>query len=267
MRLNLIEDASVIYRIVRAPEKRVFFVDVGTMPPSESEEYIQTLMEEYKAPKIYDPETGEVVTKQSYMNMMEDIWIPTNSDGKGTRIETLEGGKNLGEIEDIEYFQKKLFKALRIPRKRINPENSYTYISNQEINYEEYQFVKYVSEIRKRFSMLFYDLLKKQCVYKEIMSVNDFDKLNLNFIWDSDSKFDQTNKLDLLEKQLGTLSNIEGYVGKFFSETWIKKNVLGMTENEIENMFIEMVEEKKLKEKYGIDKVGDDESSGSGRLF
>jgi hypothetical protein len=253
LRLSLLEDAATVYRLVRAPERRVYEVDVGKMPAKQAEEYVQKMMSEFRARKVYDPETGQLIANQSYMNMMEDIWLPKTSDGRGTTVTSLEGGQNLGEIEDIEYFQKKLFKSMKVPRRRLDPESSYTYVSDSEINYEEYQFLKYVQKIRKRFSYIFVDLLRKQCILKGLLTVENFNKLNLNFVWETDSKFDEVNSIQMLGKRVSMLDALGEYIGKYFSNGWVRKQVLGMTERDSEIMDQEIAFERQEMEKTGID--------------
>lgn len=264
MRLALIEDASVVYRLVRAPERRVYEVDTGKLPPKQAEEYVRKLAEEFRAKKVYDPTTGQLVSNQAYMTMLEDIWLPKSSDGRGTTVSNLEGGQNLGEIADIEYFQKKLFKALKIPRKRMDPESTYTYISGSEINYEEYQFLKHVQKIRQRFSYLFVDLMRKNCILKGILNRENFDKLHLNFIWETDSKFDEVNSTELLQKRITMLESINGYIGTYFSEQWVKKNVLKMTEVESDAMMQQIANEKEKREQLDLPEQPDTEGGSAG---
>lgn len=262
LRLSIIEDSAVVYRVVRAPEKRIFKIHTAQMPPKKAEEYVERLKDKFRARKMYDPQTGQIVTEQMFMNMLEDIWIPQGEKG-GTDIETLPGGQNLGEIEDILYFQKKLFKALRIPRKRIDPDDHYTYVSEGEINYEEYQFLKHIQKIRNRFSYIWKDIMKKNCMLKGILPKEDFEKIKINFIWETDSKFDEVNSMNMLERRVNLLGTIQEYIGQYYSKKWVRETILKMTSDDIKYMDEEIAKENEEAEKLGLNATVEDPGSGS----
>lgn len=245
--LRMMEDSLVIYRMARAPERRIFYIDVGNLPKGKAEAYLRDIMAKYKNKIVYDANTGEIKDDRKHMAMLEDFWLPRREGGKGTEISTLPGGENLGQIEDIIYFQKKLYRSLNVPMSRMESENSgFNLGRSSEISRDELKFTKFVSRLRKRFGDLFMQILKTQLILKGIINKDDWEKLKdqikIDFI--KDNYFAELKEGEILKERLGTLQMLDPYVGKYFSQTWVRKNVLRMTEQEIEEMDEEISEEE-----------------------
>jgi polyhydroxyalkanoate synthesis regulator phasin len=235
--LRLLEDSAVIYRITRAPERRVFFIDVGKLPKKKADAYVKKLIRNFKTKIYYDAATGEMSSKRNVMSMIQDYYLPTNADQKGTKIETLEGGQQLGEIEDIVYFKKKLYKSLKVPVARIDQDENPTVELGRsgELTRQELKFTKFVNFLRYRFSFLFMDVLGKQLVYKNIMNRKDFNKIkqDIRFVWQADNYFDELKTNDIWKERLETAEQFESFIGKFFSELWLQKEIFHMTDDDI----------------------------------
>ena len=246
--LRMIEDSLVIYRLSRAPERRIFYIDVGNLPKMKAEQYLREVMNRYRNKLVYDSATGEVRDDRKHMSMLEDFWLPRREGGRGTEITTLPGGQNLGELEDVKYFQKKLYKSLNIPLSRLEQESSFTIGRTNEITRDELKFAKFVGRLRKKFSELFHDLLKTQLVLKGIMTLEDWEELKENIQYDYifDNHFTELKDNELLTERLNSVGMMEPYIGKYFSAEYIRKQVLHFTDEEIEEMDIQIEREKSL---------------------
>jgi hypothetical protein len=245
--LRMIEDATVIYRISRAPERRIFYIDVGNLPKLKAEQYLRDIMVKYKNKLVYDANTGEVRDDRKFLSMMEDFWLPRREGGKGTEITTLPGGQNLGELEDVKYFEKKLYKALNVPVSRLNPETSgFSLGRTNEITRDELKFAKFVDRLRNKFSDLFDQALRVQCVLKGICTDQEWDDFRTNIHYDfiKDNNFTELKDAELMKERLALLATIDPYTGRYFSQSWIQRNVLRLNDDDIKEMQIEMDEEK-----------------------
>ena len=245
--LRMIEDATVIYRISRAPERRIFYIDVGNLPKLKAEQYLRDIMVKYKNKLVYDANTGEVRDDRKFLSMMEDFWLPRREGGKGTEITTLPGGQNLGELEDVKYFEKKLYKALNVPVSRLNPETSgFSLGRTNEITRDELKFAKFVDRLRNRFTDLFEQALRVQCVLKGICTNEEWDDFR-NFIhydFIKDNNFTELKDAELMTNRLQLLASVDPYTGRYFSQAWIQRNVLRMNDDEINSMQKEIDKEK-----------------------
>ena len=245
--LRMIEDATVIYRISRAPERRIFYIDVGNLPKLKAEQYLRDIMVKYKNKLVYDAQTGEVRDDRKFMSMMEDFWLPRREGGKGTEITTLPGGQNLGELEDVKYFEKKLYKALNVPVSRLNPENSGFSIGRvAEVTRDELKFNKFVERLRSKFSEVFDHALRVQCVLKGICTDEEWTmfKEHIHYDFIKDNNFTELKDAELMKERLTLLSAIDPYTGRYFSQAWIQRNVLRMNDDQIDEMTNEMNDEK-----------------------
>ena len=236
--LRMIEDALVIYRISRAPERRIFYIDVGNLPKIKAEQYLKDVMNRYRNKLVYDASTGEIRDDRNHMSMLEDFWLPRREGGRGTEITTLPGGQNLGEIEDIIYFQRKLFRSLNVPISRLEAESQFTLGRSTEITRDELKFTKFVQRLRKKFTPLFTDVLKTQLVLKGIISIEEWPsmKQHIQYNFLKDGHFAELKKAELMEDKINQLGNIESYIGTFFSKEWVQKNVLNMNDAQIKEM-------------------------------
>jgi hypothetical protein len=245
--LRMIEDATVIYRISRAPERRIFYIDVGNLPKLKAEQYLRDIMVKYKNKLVYDASTGDVRDDRKHLSMLEDFWLPRREGGKGTEITTLPGGQNLGELEDVKYFEKKLYKALNVPVSRLNPESSgFSLGRTNEITRDELKFAKFVDRLRNRFADLFDQALRVQCVLKGICTNEEWDDFKefIHYDFIKDNNFTELKDAELMRERLSLLANIDPYTGRYFSQTWIQRNVLRLTDDEIKAMQGEIDEEK-----------------------
>ncbi len=246
--LRMIEDSLVIYRLSRAPERRIFYIDVGNLPKVKAEQYLKEVMSRYRNKLVYDASTGEVRDDRKYMSMMEDFWLPRREGGRGTEITTLPGGQNLGELSDVEYFQKKLYRALGVPESRIASDGGFNLGRSSEILRDELKFAKFVGRLRKRFANLFTDMLRTQLILKNIVSPEDWEKISDHIQYDFlyDNQFAELKESELLNNRLSTLATIEPYIGKYYSAQYVRSRILRQTDSEI----IEIDEqiEKEIKE-------------------
>ena len=233
--LRMIEDSLVIYRLSRAPERRIFYIDVGNLPKIKAEQYLRDVMTRYRNKLVYDANTGEIRDDKKMMSMLEDFWLPRREGGRGTEISTLPGGQNLGELADVEYFQKKLFRALGVPESRLGGNGGFNLGRSSEILRDEIKFTKFVGRMRKRFSHLFMDMLKTQLVLKNVVTPEDWkvlsDHIQFDFVYDN--HFAELKEAELIQNRLGVLAAAEPYVGKYFSVDYIRRNVLKQTDAEI----------------------------------
>ena len=245
--LRMIEDATVIYRISRAPERRIFYIDVGNLPKLKAEQYLRDIMVKYKNKLVYDANTGEVRDDRKFMSMMEDFWLPRREGGKGTEITTLPGGQNLGELEDVKYFEKKLYKSLCVPVSRINPDSQgFSLGKVNEITRDELKFAKFVDRLRNKFADVFNQALKIQCVLKGICTADEWDlfKEHIYYNFVKDNNFSELKDAELMRERLSLLQEIDAYTGRYFSQAWIQRNVLNMKDDEIILMQKEIDKEK-----------------------
>ena len=249
--LRMIEDSLVIYRLARAPERRIFYIDVGNLPKLKAEQYLRSVMDKYKQKVVYNAQTGEVEDQKKQMSMLEDFWLPRREGGRGTEINTLPSGQNLGEIDDIEYFRKKLYQSLNIPISRIEGTDSTAFNLGRstEINRDEVKFSKFISRLRQRFSSLFTDLLRVQLLLKGIIKEDDWYEIkdSIEFIWTRDSYFAELKQNEILRERLEVLSSLDEYIGKYYSNEWVRKNVLRQSEDEIDEM------DKQIKIETGVE--------------
>ena len=236
--LRMIEDSLVIYRLSRAPERRIFYIDVGNLPKVKAEQYLRDVMMRYRNKLVYDASTGEVRDDRKFMSMMEDFWLPRREGGRGTEITTLPGGQNLGELADIEYFQKKLYRALGVPESRIANDGGFNLGRSSEILRDELKFTKFVGRLRKRFANLFSDMLRTQLILKNIISTEDWDAINDHIQYDFvyDNQFSELKESELMDGRLATLATIEPYIGKFYSQDWVRRKVLRQSDTEIKEI-------------------------------
>lgn len=243
--LSLLEDSMVIARLVRAPERRIFYIDTGNLPKSKAEQYMTSIISKYKNKLAYDVKTGTVKANKHHLSMLEDIWLPRKEGGKGTEVDTLSGQRDLGDIEDIIYFRRKLYNALNLPVSRMDSEQVFTLGNSGEISRDEIKFTKFIHKLRGRFNQFFLDLLKTQLILKKKITETDWDneKMNLEFLYNVDSHFAEMKKTEIMEGRLAGLQSVDDYVGRYFSIKWVRKEILHMTDEEIEEIDKDIAEE------------------------
>jgi len=248
--LRMTEDALVIYRMSRAPERRIFYIDVGNLPTGKAEQYVKNIMDRYRNKTTYDATTGEMRDEKRTLNMLEDFWMPRREGGKGTEITTLQGGQNLGNIEDVEYFQNKLYQALNVPVGRMRPDNNMNFGRQSEITRDEIKFSKFISRLRKKFTEIFDDLLKTQLLLKNIMSEEDWNRIreDIYYQFSQDVYFAEAKESEILRNRIELLNAIQPYVGSYFSREYVFNNVLRLNEEEIEKMQQEIDADPKLQQ-------------------
>jgi hypothetical protein len=245
--LRVLEYATVIYRISRAPERRIFYIDVGNLPKPKAEAYMKDIMSRYRNKIVYDSNTGEVMDDRNQMSMLEDFWLPRREGGRGTDVSTLSGGQNLGELEDIKYFQKKLYKSLNIPISRLESEGGFNLGKSTEITRDEIKFSKFIQRLRKKFGELFQDMLKTQLLLKGIMTDEDWNKVKEFIVYDfkDDNHFQELKEIEILNERLQALTTINDYVGTYYSAEYIRRYVLRQSDTEIEEIDKQIEQEKK----------------------
>ena len=233
--LRMIEDAVVIYRIVRAPERRIFYVDVGNLPKVKAESYLRDVMARYRNKLVYDAATGEIRDDRKHMSMLEDFWLPRREGAKGTEVQTLAGGQNLGEISDVEYFQKKLYQSLNVPISRMDSQNGFNMGRAAEITRDELKFTKFVQRLRKRFTQVFNDILKTQLVLKGIITIEDWVKIKEHIQYDylKDGYFSELKNAEILRERLSLANEVSPYIGKYYSVEYVRKYVLRQSDDDI----------------------------------
>jgi hypothetical protein len=244
--LRMIEDSLVIYRLSRAPERRIFYIDVGNLPKVKAEQYLKEVMSRYRNKLVYDANTGEVRDDRKFMSMMEDFWLPRREGGRGTEITTLPGGQNLGELQDIEYFQKKLYRALGVPETRIaGGGDGFNLGRSSEILRDELMFSKFVGRLRKRFANVFNDILRTQLLLKNIVSPEDWEKMSDHIQYDFlyDNHFAELKEAELLTNRLTLATTIEPYIGKYYSTEYVRKKILRQTDSEIIEIDLQIEDE------------------------
>jgi hypothetical protein len=258
--LRMIEDAVVIYRISRAPERRIFYIDVGNLPKGKAEQYIRSIMIQYRNKLVYDASTGEVRDERKHLSMLEDFWLPRREGGKGTEITTLPAGQNLGEMEDVKYFQKKLLNALSVPVSRLEPNDGglMGVGKTTEVTRDEVKFSKFVQRLRNKFAQIFDHALRTQLVLKGICTSEEWDEFREEIYYDfiKDNNFTEMRDAELMRERINTATMMEPFIGRYFSAKWVKKNVLQMTDEEIEKM------EEEIEEEGPITPPGGDQQQG-----
>jgi len=235
--LRMLEDAVVIYRLARAPERRVFYIDVGNLPKMKAEQYMRDMMVKHKNKLIYDASTGEVRDDRKFMTMLEDFWLPRREGGRGTEITTLPGGQSLGEMDDVDYFRRKLYKSLNVPVTRMEAEGNFNLGRSSEITRDEVKFNKFIMRLRTRFSILFDEILEIQLALKGVITRAEWKEMkqDIHFDYQEDNHFTELKDTEIMQGRLQILGEIDGYVGRYFSGDWVRKNVLRMTEEDIKN--------------------------------
>ena len=265
--LRMIEDAVVIYRIVRAPERRVFYVDVGNLPKIKAESYLRDVMARYRNKLVYDASTGEIRDDRKHMSMLEDFWLPRREGAKGTEVTTLPGGQNLGEITDVQYFQKKLYKALNVPISRLESESGFNLGKAAEISRDELKFTKFVQRLRKRFTQVFADILKTQLVLKGIITIEDWAKIGSHIQYDylKDGYFAELKEAEILRERLSLAQEVSPYIGKYYSVEYIRKQVLRQSDEdiiEIDNQIAKEIKQGIIAAPEGQDMDSDTQDTG-----
>jgi hypothetical protein len=247
--VRMLEDATVIYRISRAPERRIFYIDVGSLPKMKAEQYVKDMMTRHKNRLVYDATTGDVRDDRKFMTMLEDYWLPRREGGRGTEISTLPSGQNLGELSDVRYFEKKLFKALNVPMSRLDSESAgFGLGRSAEITQDELKFQKFIARLRLRFSQLFLNTLEKQLILKGILTSEDWSeyKNKILFNFNTDNYFAELKDAEILRERIATLQQVQPYIGMFYSQEWVKKNVLQQSDDDIEAMVKQMTGEEPM---------------------
>jgi hypothetical protein len=246
--LRMMEDSLVIYRISRAPERRIFYIDVGNLPKGKAEEYLKGIMSQYRNKLVYDAKTGDLKDDRKHMSMLEDFFLPRREGGRGTEISTLPGGENLGQIDDIVYFQRKLYKSLNVPANRLEQENQFSLGRSTEISRDEIKFKKFIDRLRKRFSDMFNQLLKTQLILKGIITIQDWNEWKTYIAYDfiEDNYFSELKESEMMRERFEMLGTVDEYSGKYVSNEWIAKNVLKMDDDAIKEMEKQIQAEKEL---------------------
>ena len=244
--LRMMEDSLVIYRISRAPERRIFYIDVGNLPKGKAEEYLKNIMNQYRNKLVYDAATGEIKDDKKHMSMLEDFFLPRREGGRGTEISTLPGGENLGQIDDIIYFQKKLYRALNVPINRLEQEAQFSLGRSTEISRDEVKFKKFIDRLRKRFSDLFMQSLRTQLLLKKVITPQDWDSWKEQIVFDfiEDNYFSELKESEMIRERFEMLASLDEYVGKYVSNEWIRKTILRQSDEEIESQNKQMENEK-----------------------
>lgn len=246
--LRMLEDSIVIYRISRAPERRIFYIDVGNLPKTKAEQYVKDLMNRYRNRLVYDAGTGEIRDDRKFLSMLEDYWLPRREGSRGTEITTLQGGANLGELTDVVYFQKKLYRSLSVPVSRLEQDKQFMLGRSTEITRDEVRFTKFIHRLRTKFAELFYDMLKKQLVLKKVITADEWPEMREAIFFDflKDNLFTELKNSELRRQQIEEVGNIKPYIGKYYSHEWVRRNVLGFSESEIKQMDKEIEKERNL---------------------
>ena len=256
--LRMIEDSLVIYRLSRAPERRIFYIDVGNLPKQKAEQYLREVMSRYRNKLVYNADTGEIRDDRKFMSMLEDFWLPRREGGRGTEITTLPGGQNLGELEDVKYFQRKLYRALNVPESRLESESSFNLGRAAEITRDEVKFQKFVTRLRKKFSELLHDLLKTQLILKGVISLEEWDDMSEHIQYDfiADNYFSELKEKEMLTERLNLVTAMDPFAGRYFSLEYIRRQVLRHTDAEMKEIDKQMekeIEDGKLPDPASID--------------
>ena len=256
--LAMMEDALVIYRISRAPERRIFYIDVGNLPKAKAEQYLADVMHKYRNKLVYNAETGEIKDDRKHMSMLEDFWLPRREGGRGTEITTLPGGQNLADIDDIEYFKKKLYQSLNVPATRLEADNGFNMGRASEISRDELKFNKFTNRLQKKFARVFTDMLRTHLVLKEIVTGEEFDKFKdfIQYEFATDNHFTELKEAEILRERLDTLGGIADYIGKYYSNEYVRKYVLRQSEEDIK------IIDQQIQDEGGNEEDGEDDSFG-----
>lgn len=260
--LKAVEDSAVIYRLSRAPQRRIFYVDIGNLPKTAAEEYLSTIISKYRNKIVYDTNTGAVKDEVAHRSMLEDIWLPRREGSRGTEVDTLAGDGSLGDLEELDYFRKKLGKALHIPLSRLEQGSTFAIGKATEITRDEIKFSRFISKLRKKFAKLFFDLLKVQLILKGIITEDEWPEIqkDLKFIWNQDLHFSELKETETLAMRIELLDNMDQYVGKYFSTKYIRKNILRQSDEEIAQIDSEIKDD----ESKGFVDTGDEDGNDSG---
>ena len=236
--LRALEDATVIYRISRAPERRIFYIDVGNLPKMKAEQYLRDMMTRHKNKVVYDASTGEIRDDRKFMTMLEDYWLPRRDGSRGTEITTLPAGQNLGKLEDVEYFQKKLYESLNVPVTRLEQDGSFIFGQGQEISRDEIKFTKFIDRVRMRFNHLFLDSLRRQLILKNIITDDDWNlfETHIKFDYTKDNYFEQQKQSSVMTDRVNLVTQMQPLIGKYYSNEWVRKHILQQSDEEIEEM-------------------------------
>jgi hypothetical protein len=248
--LRTLEDALVIYRLARAPERRIWYIDVGNLPKMKAEQYVRDIMVKHKNRLIYDASTGEIRDDRKFMTMLEDYWLPRREGGRGTEVTTLAGGQTLGQMDDVLYFQKKFLQTLSVPVNRLNSDALFSLGRATEVTRDELKFARFISRLRGRFATIFIKMLEKQLVLKQIMTIEDFALIQqkIRFDFAKDNYFTELKDAEILDNRISLARNFQDMVGKYYSNEWVRKNVLKQSDDEIEDMDEEIAEEKTIEQ-------------------
>jgi hypothetical protein len=236
--LSMMEDSLVIYRISRAPERRIFYIDVGNLPKGKAEEYLNSTMNKYRNKIVYDPTTGNIKDEKVHRNVMEDFWLPRREGGRGTEITTLPGGANLGEIEDVQYFQNKLYRALNIPMSRLTESDAFSVGRSSEITRDELKFQKFIDRCRGKFSTLFYETLKRQLILKKIIVPSDWINIREEIVveYSRDNYYAELKDSEILKERIEMVQMMDEYIGSFWSKDWVRRNILKLDDEDIKQI-------------------------------
>ena len=248
--LRMMEDSLVIYRLARAPERRIFYIDVGNLPRGKAEQYMKNIMTQYRNKLVYDANTGQIKDDRKHMSMLEDFWLPRRENGRGTEISTLPGGENLGQIDDIIYFQKRLYRSLNVPVNRLEQEAQFSLGRSTEISRDEVKFQKFIDRLRRRFSWVFLGILRKQLLIKGICTEQDWEEWKDNIYIDfvKDNHFTELKEMEILRERIGVMNEITQYVGEYYSKDWVMRNVMRLSDEDIDTMKKEIDKEMKAGE-------------------
>ena len=253
--LRMVEDAIVIYRISRAPERRIFYIDVGNLPKVKAEQYIRDIMTRYKNKLVYDSDTGEVRDDRRHQSMLEDYWLPRREGGRGTEITTLPGGENLGQLDDVEYFQRKMYKAMHVPVSRLEADSGFSLGRESEITRDELLFSKFVSKLQIRFSTLFQEIMEKQLILKNIMTAGEWSAIRdqIQYDFSSDHFYTELKQQEIMTQRMTIARDMEDFVGKYYSKEWFRTNILRQTEEDVQ------IEDEKIKAEMESEEEGENE--------
>jgi len=236
--LRMMEDSLVIYRLARAPERRIFYIDVGNMPRGKANEYMKDIMSKYRNKLVYDASTGQLKDDRKHMSMLEDFWLPRKEGGRGTEISTLPGGDNLGQIDDIIYFQKRLYRSLNVPVNRLEQESQFSMGRSTEISRDEVKFQKFIDKLRRRFSVMFLGILRKQLVLKAVITEQDWeewkDDIYIDFV--RDNHFTELKEMEIYRERAGLMNEMVGFVGEYISKEWVMRNIMRFSDEDLEQM-------------------------------
>jgi len=255
--LRFMEDSLVVYRVSRAPERRIFYIDVGNLPKGKAEEYVQSVVSRYRNKLVYNASTGEITDDRKHMSMLEDFYLPRREGGRGTEITTLGGGENLGQIEDVIFFQRKLYKALNVPISRLEQDNAFSLGRATEVSRDEVKFQKFVDKLRKKFSQIFIEALKVQLILKGVIEPKDWalieESINIDFI--EDNYFAELKEFEILRERLEMLQLVEEQIGKYYSREWVRRNILHQSDEDIETIDDQIEKEKESGDIEGEDDI------------